>query len=38
MIYINFILIDIMINKEYHLSSVILPFHKKQLENKKEKE
>ena len=38
MIYINFILIDIMINKEYDLQNVILPFHKKQQEDKKEKE
>ena len=38
MIYINFILIDIMINKEYHLQNVILPFPKKQQEDKKEKE
>ena len=38
MIYINFVLIDIMINKEYHLSDIILPFHKKQQEDKKEKE
>ena len=38
MIYINFVLIDIMINKEYHLSDVILPSYKKQQEDKKEKE
>ncbi len=38
MIYINFILIDIMINKEVHLRDIILPFHKKQQEDKKEKE
>ena len=38
MIYINFILIGIMINKEYHLQNVILPFHKKLKEDKKEKE
>lgn len=38
MIYINFILINIMINKEYHLQNVILPFHKKLQEDKKEKE
>ena len=38
MIYINFILIGIMINKECHLQNVILPFHKKQQEDKKEKE
>jgi len=38
MIYINFVLIDIMINKEVHLRDIILPFHKKQEEDKKEKE
>ena len=38
MIYINFILISIMINKEYHLQNVILPSYKKQQEDKKEKE
>ena len=38
MIYINFILIDIMINKEYRYQIIILPFRKKQQEDKKEKE
>ena len=38
MIYINFILIDIMINKEVHLRDIILPFHKYRKDDKKEKE